>query len=565
MTFLPIVDRELRVAARKRSTFWLRLVAALVALVIGGAVLLLSLAFGTGVTQLGSGLFQTLTWMSLAVALGAGVFFTSDSLSEEKREGTLGLLFLTDLRGHDVVLGKLFATSLRGSFALLAVFPVLAITLLLGGVTGGQFWRTVLAIVNALSFSLAAGLFASAISREPTVAVLRTLGLLVLAVAFGPVADGLLAGGGPFAARFSLSSPGFAFIAANRSGFWQAFFVNQLMVWALLGAAAWLVARRWPDDSSRHSLIRQRRLRWWKGGGEKRHTARRGNLLDLNPALWLATRERWQGLAVWLFASALVALFAGLGLAGFPEAVWALVSLLGGLLLLLLYLWIALQACRFFVEARRSGLLELLLATPLGQHRLVHGPWQALGRVFAVPAVLCVSVQRLTQILAQEVTMGGLAGTLGLAPMDLALSFVGAAFTALATLANLAALAWFGLWMGLTTKTVPLATLKTLLFVQIIPSLVIGFLAGLMIPLLMMTSALRGTMAVNAASTPNFILWMPLLTTLFSAGLSLAKDAFFIIWARWKLLTDFREVAAQGFVPVAVRTVPPVITVTSPR
>jgi hypothetical protein len=119
--------------------------------------------------------------------------------------------------------------------------------------------------------------------------------------------------------------------------------------------------------------------------------------------------------------------------------------------------------------------------------------------------------------------------------------------------------------MGLTTKTVPLATLKTLLFVQIIPSLVIGFLAGLMIPLLMMTSVLRGTMAVNAASMPNFVLWMPLLMTLFSAGLSLAKDAFFIVWARRKLLTDFREVAAQGFVPVAVRTAPPVITVTSPR
>ena len=29
---------------------------------------------------------------------------TADSLSAEKREGTLGLLFLTDLRGYDVVL-----------------------------------------------------------------------------------------------------------------------------------------------------------------------------------------------------------------------------------------------------------------------------------------------------------------------------------------------------------------------------------------------------------------------------------------------------------------------------
>ena len=40
MTFLPIVERELRVAARKRSTFWVRVAAATVALIIGGGFLI---------------------------------------------------------------------------------------------------------------------------------------------------------------------------------------------------------------------------------------------------------------------------------------------------------------------------------------------------------------------------------------------------------------------------------------------------------------------------------------------------------------------------------------------
>ena len=31
---------------------------------------------------------------------------TADCLSEEKREGTLGLLFLTDLRGYDIVVSS---------------------------------------------------------------------------------------------------------------------------------------------------------------------------------------------------------------------------------------------------------------------------------------------------------------------------------------------------------------------------------------------------------------------------------------------------------------------------
>src|SRR5256884_5455765 len=159
MTFLPVAERELRVAARKRSTFRVRVIAALVAWIIGSGVLVLSrVGPGFGTPSLGKGLFGVLTWLSLAVALSAGLFFTADCLSEEKREGTLGFLFLTDLRGYDVVLGKLLATSLRCLFGMLAVFPILAITLLMGGVTGLEFWKAVLALVNALFLSLAAGL-----------------------------------------------------------------------------------------------------------------------------------------------------------------------------------------------------------------------------------------------------------------------------------------------------------------------------------------------------------------------------------------------------------------------
>jgi ABC-type transport system involved in cytochrome c biogenesis permease component len=110
VSFLPIVDRELRVAARKRHTFWLRVVSALVAVIIGVGYFIMS-TIQTGGMQFGSAMFWTLTWFGLLAALGAGLFFTSDCLSEEKRQGTLGFLFLTDLRGYDVVLGKLLATS----------------------------------------------------------------------------------------------------------------------------------------------------------------------------------------------------------------------------------------------------------------------------------------------------------------------------------------------------------------------------------------------------------------------------------------------------------------------
>ena len=135
MTFLPIVARELRIASRRRSTYWLRSGAALVVMVIGTWFFLV--AQNQPPAQIALILFGLLTGGAVLYCLFSGVRYTADCLSEEKREGTLGLLFLTDLKGYDVVFGKLVATSLNGFYGVLAVVPMLALPLLLGGVTPG--------------------------------------------------------------------------------------------------------------------------------------------------------------------------------------------------------------------------------------------------------------------------------------------------------------------------------------------------------------------------------------------------------------------------------------------
>src|SRR6202142_1180086 len=145
MTFLPIVARELRIAARRPGTYWVRSGAALALLVIGTWFMLMNWREPTNAIALG--LFSILTGSAVLYCLLSGVWFTADCLSQEKREGTLGLLFLTDLKGYDVVFGKLVATSISGFYALGAIFPVLAIPLLTGGITNGEFWRMVLVLV----------------------------------------------------------------------------------------------------------------------------------------------------------------------------------------------------------------------------------------------------------------------------------------------------------------------------------------------------------------------------------------------------------------------------------
>src|SRR5205809_7936444 len=186
MIFLPIVERVLRAASRRRGTYWNRAVAALAAILIFGGALFFEAHQPP--KELGKDIFNALAGLFLFSSLVAGVRYTADCLSEEKREGTLGLLFLTDLKGYDVVLGKLAATSLNAFYGVLAVLPMMAIPLLMGGVTLGQFGPTALVAVNALFFSLAVRIFVSAISKSARIAAGTTFFLVFLFTALLPAA-----------------------------------------------------------------------------------------------------------------------------------------------------------------------------------------------------------------------------------------------------------------------------------------------------------------------------------------------------------------------------------------
>lgn len=556
MTFLPIVERELRVAARKPATFSLRVAAALVALFIGGSVLLLTLTPFGGRTPMGGPIFATLTWLCLAGALSAGLFFTSDCLSEEKREGTLGFLFLTDLRGYDVVLGKLLATSLRCVFALLAMFPVMAIALLMGGVVPDQFWRTLLALGHALFFSLAVGLFVSAISRQSQKALAGTLVLLLLLVGLGPGVDALNQfAGGTSRPRLSLVSPGYVFLTANYSPtFWLAFLVSQGVAWTLLALACGLLPRTWQEKPERTSLkVLNRRYAWRYGGAEHR-AGLRDKLLRKNPVMWLAARERGQAFWLWVVALTMMSFFLGLVFTGAPGGWWMAWSMVNTGLVYALYLWAAAKACQFFAEARRNGMIELLLAAPLTSQETVHGPWRALVRMFAAPVLLLLGMQLVATLLSQGAT-GGMFGR-GDEPgwglvVFMAVTGVAVMFT------NLVALGWFGLWMGLVSKNARMATLKTIVFVQVLPWFAMTLISGLSIPLLMFSGAWFGP--GSAPSQRMVSVWFPLLVTVLPAGLALAKDVFFWELARRKLTQGFRELAVRAVIPVRAVAGPPVI------
>ena len=588
MNFLPIASRELRVAARKRSTFWLRDAAALAVLVIAGAALLMAHVSWAGTSQVGRLLFYVLTWLCLVAGLASGLFFTSDCLSEEKREGTLGLLFLTDLRGYDVALGKLLAGSLRSFYSLLAVFPILAITLLLGGVSAGQYWKSALALVNALFFSLTTGMAVSAVSRDSQRAMAATLFVVLLLSAGGPGADGVMAGlhGRSFSPFWSLASPAWVLMAAGGlvgTSYWKGLLATQLIGWSMLALSSALVPHAWQDPRRNRYTLNAGFSYAWRYGGAARRARVRRRLVEQQPVAWLICRERWQALGLWALAFLLVTGFCWAGIK--HQDALMLWSMLGALLAMVLYLWAASQSCRFFVEARRSGLLELLLATPLKERHIIDGQWAGLRHMFGLPLLLllgCFTVgtvlsqQRMHRSLQQASSTAStvithrngsvtsstiVSGTaaaqssnsrLGNPSMassgssDSLWSWGISAATALAEVGtvgmNLLALCWFGMWMGLTSRTANLAALKTLMFVQVIPLFVIFFSTNMLIGVVMSALVLRN----GPAQSNSWFLYYQLINILIAAGLAITKDVVFIVWSRSRLYRSLRVQAALG-------------------
>lgn len=531
MTLLPIVGRELRVASRQGGTYWTRVIAAGLAMLVGGGFMAVWTASAAmGGANMGQILFSILKWLCFAFVCCTGLFLTSDTLSEEKREGTLGLLFLTDLRGYDVVLGKLVATSLRCFYALLAFFPVLGITLMVGGVSGTEFWRSIIALCNALFFSLAAGVFISAFSRDTIKAMSGVMALCFIALGFPPLLDLWRADWDwtRFVAKYMLASPAYAMvIAPQRSSqlFWQALALPHATSWLLLGLASFCIPHTWQEKSSTANGNGKPTFRRWRFLGNRA----RLKSLNTNPVIWLAGRDQW-------ITRCARVVFLGIGtLAVYSwwrtdsTNFYGIVSMTQTLLTLTLYLWVAAQATRFLSDARRNGALELILCTPVTVSQIVKGQWFALMRTVWIPVLVVLCLQGLQHLQTLEQWRSRNVGTTNPGQFDMELYQLLAGIAGLITLlTGLLALGWFGMLMGLKTRKTSTAMLKTVCFVQVLPWLVLTILQSL----LMMASVWAGLPYYGGV--------------IIGAILGIGKDLVFILVSRRRLYRTFRNAATES-------------------
>lgn len=421
----PVILRELRAQAHSPATWRLRLLAA--GLAIGGFALLVSpnswALAGRG--DLAFGVMNGFAACALALI---GPALTADSISREKREGTLGLLFLTPLSAREIVLGKAATHALRGWMVWLAAAPVLLLPALQGGVDAGQVAGTLAAHAVILTIGLSSGLMASALTRRPGAALIAAYAvLLATAFTFGlfgvpfamAVAEGVSGSTGNIAAVTVL-----LMAVVMAIGIHVAVAASSLRPdIGLLEAptpAVFVVetpSQRTSESAAYHAVVGSNRLAGW-------FMKRRRGLLERRPLEWLFTRPSgpYPIEALTLLGVVGVAYFGMLTLFVDGHPAWIGVVLLAGM---------TLTAVGCLREERRTGMLEMFSVLPGAGAAVLRALTLKMVRLF-LPAVL------LWESLMLFTWLGRASGALW--------SVMAAAFLGLATLPPL------GVWVALRTQ-----------------------------------------------------------------------------------------------------------------
>ncbi len=383
----PIIQRELRVALLRRNARkeWLQ-----AAWTASGATLFSMAILGLASNRPGGRmLFRLLFALGTVAVVTRGLGLTAALLSEERRNGTLGLVVLTGLRPLEIFVYKLFGALFLSTYALLGGLPFFAVPFLAGGVPASQFLCAMAFLGNGLLFCVAMGLLTSVLNRDGGQAQLMgqaiTLALCVLAPLLHWLA---LQSGRPTAfpsgwLALSPAYPPYLVFAGFTPGsfhlFWAGSAVTLIYSLAALLAAALILQRTWRDVAE--TPARSWRERWLSRtrGGRRWRERLRVRLLAREPFCWLAARDRppaLLGYGVLVFG--MILWLAGWSVVGrhWLQPVQAFIS--SFVLHQFLNVVIAFAAGRRFAEERLSGGFEILLTAPLNAKDIVDGQYKAV-------------------------------------------------------------------------------------------------------------------------------------------------------------------------------------------
>ncbi len=411
MVCLPLIERELRVAVRKQRPARGRLKVA--ALAAGGSMLFLLFGALASDHGAGRGLEKLLCLAGLCFVLQAPAL-TAGVLAGERRNQTLGLLFLSGLGAVEVFASKFLSSALIAFTNLLAIFPMLALPFLIGRVSYDLFLAIICGLPTLMLFVLAVSLLASVLTRDDGTAVIlaNVLGALLCVLApaiylaeshFSPGAKPSLwwlrlsPAYGPYLAWGGFNS---GFRAVERAEFWQNLPLKVGWSALALSAAAFALKRIWREQEAEEGSggWRGRWREFLHGGRESRQRLGR-SWLGENPFVWLAGRDRQPAMLGWLVVGGIV--LAWLLCWAVWRAEWPSVPnfIITAALLNSVLAWLTRHtAAQEIGRGRWDGSFELLLTTALSPDDIVHGTLKALRWHFRELANFVLSLNVLMMI-----------------------------------------------------------------------------------------------------------------------------------------------------------------------
>jgi ABC-type transport system involved in multi-copper enzyme maturation permease subunit len=454
LRFLPVVERELRIAARGKGAYRWRTIVVGVGLGVMALLAALQSAANAPANAQGISMFRALVTLAACYAFLSSAFVTADSVSREKREGTLGLLFLTDLRGKDIILGKLAANSLNTVYGLLGLLPLLAIPVMMGGVSIQAGVIAALSIVNLLFVSLALGMFVSSLSWDERRASFAAI-VSGLALMLGPP---MLSGIGVFFGRhepmgmvIACFSPLFPLIGGmtlqSVAHKLMAMAPSHLIGWLLLAQAGRLAQKAWHSRSGNpvKRTIDERVFTPRNPAARARH---RRKALDIHPLVWLLERHPGKRFYADILVLAIIVIwiwgYRSFGSDMFGGPGWFLIAPLAFTVHMILASWVIAESSMRVLQDRRSGALELLLCTSLTDREIVDGHRMTLRRLFLRPVLLLAVAEVF-------VAFNGFGHENDAAARNGRWLMLG---MALAIILDMHALSWIGLWLATSLPNV---------------------------------------------------------------------------------------------------------------
>ncbi|MBI1346867.1 hypothetical protein GC163_11330 [bacterium] len=183
-----LLERSLRIDARDRWTHGMRLVT----LVCGYGALI---AASNGSRFWGApGLRFFETWMGLNACLiaVAGLGYFVSVITEEKEEGTLGLMQMAGISGLGIILGKFGSRLIQAGLIILLQLPFALLGITLGGVTIQQVQAAMLTLMTLLFMTANLALLLSVVSRNSRQAGFRMTLLMIVYCVGSSVLWGIL-------------------------------------------------------------------------------------------------------------------------------------------------------------------------------------------------------------------------------------------------------------------------------------------------------------------------------------------------------------------------------------